>query len=122
VLFHNGVLWLYDLQSHRGRQVDRDVTAIAFEGEVLVLADSLRLVVYQNAISGEVVRSLSPSLDTLGWYHFWLIHPLYVLFPKPGELGAVVSWLLTDDEVGISMDLDQRICEMMFRLRTTLRR
>ncbi len=100
VLFHSGVLWLFDLQEQRGKQLDTDATAITFDADTLISADSMRRVVFQKPASGEVVRSYDAEPDTVTWYYTWLVHPLYTLFPKPGELGTVVSSLLIDDQAG----------------------
>jgi hypothetical protein len=99
VLFHNGVLWLYDVRSRQGSVLDRHATAVALDGNSLAYANSERQVRIQDLNDGKTVGSYSPSLDTMSWYHRWLIHPLYVVFPKPGELGSVVSSLITEDQI-----------------------
>lgn len=97
VLFHNGALWLYDDQSHQGRILDRHTTAAAFDGGTLIYADFLRQVRVRDLTAGNTSKTYSPKLDTLRWYYQWLIQPIYVVFPKPGELSNLVRSLLTED-------------------------
>lgn len=102
VLFHNGVLWLYDDQAHQGKVVDRRASAITFDQGNLVYADSLRQVRVRDLQAGNTSKVYSPKLDTLRWYYHWLIQPIYFVFPKPGELNNLIGTLLIEDSPGIS--------------------
>ena len=101
VLFHNGLLWQFDLQERREQLLAQNATAVAFDADQLISADSKRSVVFRKSASGEIVKSHVADLDTVNWYYAWLVHPLYTLFPKPGELGTVVSSLLTEEGAGV---------------------
>ena len=54
----------------------------------------------------------APALTPLERAYYYAIVPIYTVFPKPGELGNVVSYLLTEQETVAtnpnSEDLSQR--------------
>ncbi len=97
VLFHTGAVWLYDDETGEGKQIDSDASAIAFQQGHFLVADAKTRVRVWKIATNEVVETYQPAPDTLRWYYDWLIQPLYFVFPKPGELSALVHYLLTDD-------------------------
>jgi hypothetical protein len=106
VLFHNGILWLYDDESHKGRIVERGVTAIAFNGGELLSTDSMRQVRLRDLKTNSTTKVFSPKSDTLRWYYRWVILPVYTVFPKPGELSNVIRTMLGDDSSDSPKDND----------------
>lgn len=96
ILFQNGLLWVYDDQSHAGRILDRDSTAIIFEGNDLILVDSMRQARVRDLKADKTTKVYAPKSDTLRWYYRWLIKPVYTIFPKPGELSNVIRNMLDE--------------------------
>lgn len=97
VLFHDGVLWLYDSASEQGRRIDSDASAVAFQENQILIADAKTRVRIENLGDGQTVATYSPKSDWLRFTYDWVLQPLYFLFPKPGELSNVVEYLLTDE-------------------------
>lgn len=97
VLFHDGLLWLYDSAAEQGRRIDSDASAVAFDEDQILIADAKTRVRIENLSDGQTVATYSPQSSTLRLAYDWIIQPVYFLFPKPGELSNVVEYLLTDE-------------------------
>jgi ABC-type transport system involved in multi-copper enzyme maturation permease subunit len=103
VLFHDGRLWLYDAEHDReaSRSIDGqgDISAVALgpEDELLVVDRLTRMTRYRLDPLARVER-VQPDLDLLERVYRYAIKPIYTVFPKPGELGNMVSYLLTDQD------------------------
>lgn len=103
VLFHNHRLWMYDTRENRPAEISLtgqgDISAAAFDGpdRLLAVDRATRATVYQlDPFRVEEHRAAAMGNLELGYY-FGLV-PLYTVFPKPGELDNVVSYLLTEQE------------------------
>jgi hypothetical protein len=99
VLFHHRVLWLYDTQepqavggiSHQG-----NIAAVGFgeDNQLLLAHDFSELTRYSLPSLSEEERH-SPELDTFGQVYWYGIQVVYRVFPKPGELGDLVTYLVS---------------------------
>jgi hypothetical protein len=102
VLFHHRRLWLYDIKS---ASVTHSVTG---QGDISAVAFTANQTIMISTGFGEVHEYSLPSLantahfrpqpETLETVYRYAILPLYTVFPKPGELDNLVSYLLTKDE------------------------
>jgi hypothetical protein len=103
VLFHNKHLWLFDagrdgpaVVSIRGQG---DISAAAFDGpDRLLVADRANRVTSYQLDPFQSADRRTPSLSLLERSYHYVVVPIYTVFPKPGELDNVVSYLLTDQE------------------------
>ena len=99
VLFHNGKLWIYDSQAKAASVLDNDVSAVTVDGDDhLLVADQHTRVLSYDPASQQVVRRFEPPLTSFLAFYRYVLVPVYTVFPKPGELGDVVEYLLTGDE------------------------
>jgi hypothetical protein len=89
-----------------------DISAAAFSSDRLLVSDRVnRVTTYRlNTLQSEDRRA--PALTALERVYYYVIVPIYTVFPKPGELSNVVSYLLTEQETVAantnSADLSQR--------------
>jgi hypothetical protein len=112
VLFHNRRLWLYDAANGLPLTVpltgQGDISAAAFSGERLLVADRFTRVTAYELPSGQIVDRRQPALSAIERVYLFGIQPIYTVFPKPGEMSNVANYLLTGSEsasVGGSNDL-----------------
>lgn len=103
VVFHDRHFWLVNARTgvpveapFRGR---RDISAAAFTKENrLLLSDRFARVTEYEADSFQMIREFSPPSDTLELVYRYALLPIYTIFPKPGQLGNLVSYLLTEEQ------------------------
>ena len=117
VLFHNAQLWLFDARdgdaaplSIRGQ---RDISAAAFSGpDRLLVTDRVDRVTTYDLSTFKTEESRAASQTLLQRVYHYAIVPIYTVFPKPGELDNIVSYLLTDQDTVAATpnndDLSQR--------------
>lgn len=106
VLFHNGRLYVLDAQSPAQATLDLadvrgqgDISAATFTaGEKLLVADRVHRVTTYQAGSWERGDEYAPELTPLELAYYYAIVPIYTVFPKPGELGNTVQYLLRDED------------------------
>ncbi|MGE3316222.1 MAG: hypothetical protein AB7O26_13985, partial [Planctomycetaceae bacterium] len=110
VVFHNRSFWLLDTVA--GHPVDpdvrgrRDVSSAAFTpASTLLISDRFARVTEYEPDSLRVVNQYVPPSDTLEFVYRYVITPIYTIFPKPGELGNFVNYLLTEEQ---SVSFDRR--------------
>jgi hypothetical protein len=101
ILFHNRRLWLYD--GRAGRAVVPSVTgqgnisAAAFDGpERLLVADRGTRVTQYRLEPFQAEDRRAPAMSNLEIGYYYGLVPIYTIFPKPGELGKAVEYLLRD--------------------------
>jgi hypothetical protein len=100
ILFQNRRLWRVDLQA---RQLDLaavpgqgDISAAGFDRENrLMVVDRLARVRQYDPASQRQLAQFSPPLDRWETLFYYLITPVYNVFPKPGELDNTVQYILT---------------------------
>ena len=103
VIFHTRRFWGYDTKAAAPLDVrwpgQGDISAAAFvSDDELLLVDRGNRVTQCRLPSGDIVASWSPSgslMQRLSWY---LIDPIYAIFPKPGALQSTTNYLLTGKE------------------------
>ena len=101
VLFHNHKLWLFDAQQRREARYSfagrGGISSAAFDGPNSVLvADRATRVTRYELDPFRIIEERAPPLDNLEFGYYYGVVPLYTVLPKPGELGNVVEYLLTD--------------------------
>jgi hypothetical protein len=101
VLFHNRRLWIYDSREARAANFwltgQGNISAAAFAGpdRLLAVDRGKRVTEYQlDPFRTDQTRAPTLTGAELGYYYGLV--PLYTVFPKPGELGKAVSYLLSD--------------------------
>lgn len=106
VLFHNGRLYVLDAQSPAQATLELaevrgqgDISAASFtaDGKLLV-ADRVHRVITYQAGSWERGDEYAPELTPLELAYYYAVVPIYTVFPKPGELGNTIQYLLRDEE------------------------
>lgn len=103
ILFHDGRLWVYDTREKKPVDLSvagqKDISAAAFaDGNRLLVADrGTRVSTYQLE-PFQLAERRAPTLGTLEQTYYYGIVPVYTVFPKPGELDNVTTYLITDQE------------------------
>ena len=99
VLFQNRRLWRVDsktgragLASVRGQG---DIGGFAYSAERLLVADRVKRVTQYDlaSLTGEDVYA--PPMSRIEMAYYYSIWPMYLIFPKPGELDNTVHYVLT---------------------------
>ncbi|MEE3368431.1 MAG: ABC transporter permease [Planctomycetota bacterium] len=99
VVFHNGTLAVLGPDEQPPRTLGRDVSAAVFDGQGdLLVADRGTRVTTYDTKSLRPKQALDPEQGVLEMVYRYGVQPLYTIFPKPGELSNVVSYVLTDSE------------------------
>lgn len=115
IVFHNGTLHILDTTA-TGEQAMRrapvqgqeDISAVLFPSnkEVLV-ADRATRVTRYNLPSWSADGGYAPALSTMELAYYYVVMPIYYVFPKPGELDNTVLYLLQGKEttdMGLTMN------------------
>ena len=103
VLFKYKNLWIYDNKQGQpasasiGRQGDISVFAFTKESQ-LDCAHSFNHVTRLDLADHKIVEQLSPRLESSEWFYWNVLTPIYTIFPKPGELGDMVTYLVTPEK------------------------
>jgi hypothetical protein len=102
VLFHDRKLYLYDVELRQMSLApvagQGDISAVAFSaGDRLLVADRFTRASAYRLPDCALERQYAPARRTLEQVYFYAIKPIYTVFPKPGELNNLVSYLLTDE-------------------------
>ncbi|MBS0265124.1 MAG: ABC transporter permease [Planctomycetes bacterium] len=118
VLFHNRRLWVFDVEKGVPAKLaisgQGDISAMAFEGpQRLVAIDRGTRISQYDLESGRLAEQSGPELDKLLMAYYYVLNPIYTVLPKPGKMGDVVAYLLSDlnelQEMGQGpRDLSQR--------------
>ncbi|MEO1997991.1 MAG: ABC transporter permease, partial [Planctomycetaceae bacterium] len=107
VLFHHRHLWLYDFQSSsvsRGLTGQGDISATTFTANQTLMTSTGFGEVHEYSLPSLTrTASFAPKPETLELVYRYAIRPLYNVFPKPGQLDNLVSYLLTNEE---SVEID----------------
>jgi hypothetical protein len=103
VLFHNNQLWLFDARAGKPANVSfrgqGDISAAAFNGaDRLLVTDRVNRVTSYHLDPFQSEDRRAPALTLLERAYHYGIVPIYTIFPKPGELNNVVSYLLTEQD------------------------
>lgn len=103
VIFHTRNLWVYDAAAGKPLPVSwsgqGDVSAAAFvSNNELAIADRGNRVTKYQLPDGKVLQRWSPPgslMQRISWY---VIDPIYTVFPRPGELQQTTNYILTGKE------------------------
>jgi ABC-type transport system involved in multi-copper enzyme maturation permease subunit len=102
VLSHNHTLRMFDALAGKPANVSfngqGDISAAAFSGDRLLVTDRVNRVTSYQLDPFQPQDRRAPALTPLERVYHYAIVPIYTVFPKPGELGNVVSYLLTEQE------------------------
>jgi hypothetical protein len=103
VVFHNQKLWLFDAATDQPRTMSfvgrNNISAARFAGkDRLLVADRGTRVIEYELDPFQVATRRTPELKVLERVYRYAVLPIYTVFPKPGELGEMVRYLLTEQE------------------------
>jgi len=111
IVFRNARLWLYDIRESRAAELDitgqGDVSAAAFEGQKLFVADRLTRVTEYDLEKMRMADQWQGGMPLAERIYRYALHPLYTVFPKPGQLNETVNYMLTSSDApagGIRLD------------------
>jgi hypothetical protein len=113
LVYHNGRLHLYDAKE---RKVARrrfagqgDISAAAFtDNRTLLVADRTTRVTSYDVVANKRLKRWSPKMDFYERSYRYFIVPVYTIYPKPGELGRTVLYLLSEQETLAVVGSDMR--------------
>jgi hypothetical protein len=117
VLSHNQTIRMFDARAGKPADVSfagqGDISAVAFSGtDRLLVTDRVNRVTSYQLDPFQTEDRRAPALTLLERVYYYAIVPIYTVFPKPGELSNVVSYLLTEQETvatnPTNQDLSQR--------------
>jgi ABC-type transport system involved in multi-copper enzyme maturation permease subunit len=103
VLFHHRKLWLYDATKQEvvSSRISGqgDISAVTFSSNnLLLVSDRFGRVSEYQLHPAQLKKQMETPGETLELVYRYGVKPLYTIFPKPGELDNLVSYLLTDQE------------------------
>ena len=102
VLYRDGTLWLYDLRENRPLSLrivgQGDVSAVAFDGQAMYVADRLTRVTKYGLSAGKIAEQWQGPLPLAEKIYRYALHPVYTLFPKPSQLNQTVAYVLTSKD------------------------
>jgi hypothetical protein len=113
VLFHHRKVWLYDGKTTTPAAASLsgqgDISAIAFDGDSsFLVADRFgRITLYSPEESFAIKETMEPQPDFLETLYTRFIDPVHTIFPKPGEMENVVTWLMTKQQTIGPDDTDE---------------
>jgi hypothetical protein len=106
IVFRNARLWLYDVGASRvvvPRIIGQgDVSAATFADGKLLVADRLTRVTDYELPTFDIVGQRQGSLPLVEKIYRYGLHPLYTVFPKPGELNQTVTYVLTEQDTPVA--------------------
>jgi hypothetical protein len=116
LLSHTRMLRMFDAKEGKPAGVSftgqGDISAAAFSSDRLLVSDRVNRVTTYRLDTLQSEDRRAPVLTPLERVYYYVIVPIYTVFPKPGELSNVVSYLLTEQETvaanANSADLSQR--------------
>ena len=103
VVFHTRELWVYDAES--AAPVDwrwsgqGDISAAQFaKDDQLLVVDRGNRVTHYDASNGNVVNRQSPAGSVMQRVSWYVVNPIYTIFPRPSELNETTKYILTGKE------------------------
>jgi hypothetical protein len=102
VVFHHHRLWVYDTQRGEPLQAgiagQGDISAAAFSEHTLLVADRFTRVSQYELDPPRLARRYAPDRSWFEKIYFYIVKPVYTVFPKPSELDNVANYLLTGSQ------------------------
>jgi hypothetical protein len=106
VLYKNARLWLYDTQKKSEASISLagqgDISAVAFDGDKLLVADRLTRVSEYDLAKGVQIDQRQGAQPLAEKIYRYVLHPLYTIFPKPGQLNETVNYVLTAGDTKVA--------------------
>jgi hypothetical protein len=113
VVYHNGRLHLYDAKQRR--LVRRrfagqgDISAARFlDNRTLLVADRTTRITSYDIVDDRRLKRWTPASTLFERTYRYVILPLYTIYPKPGELGKTVLYLLSEQNTLGAVGSDMR--------------
>ena len=75
-----------------------DVSAVSFDGDQLLAVDRLTRVTRYQLPQLAVIDQRQGAMTLAEKIYRWALHPLYTVFPKPGQLNDTVSYALSSQD------------------------
>jgi ABC-type transport system involved in multi-copper enzyme maturation permease subunit len=103
IVFHDGRLLMLDSENDTLSPADVkgqgaiSIATFVSENQLLV-ADRRTRVTRYDVTTGEVLARYAPSLGIMERAYYYVIVPVYTVFPKPSELDTTISYLLSGEE------------------------
>jgi|GEM_PF-923863 len=104
VVFHHRRLCLVDLPTGEvtepplASQGDISATAYGPDGSLLIAYGFGQVIEYADGRSLDIKARYETPPDLLESIYQWGIEPLHRVFPKPGEMDKLVTWLMTQEQ------------------------
>jgi ABC-type transport system involved in multi-copper enzyme maturation permease subunit len=106
IVYRDAHLWLYDVQDRRVAALriagQGDISSAAFDGDKLLVADRVARVTRYDLADGRVDERWQGAMPLAEKIYRYGLHPLYTVFPKPGELNQTVNHVLTSEDTAIA--------------------
>ena len=113
ILFHHRQVWVYDSEEDRSfvpsLSGQGDISAVAFSSDSSFFAADRfgRITRYAPEESFAIKETMEPEPDFLETLYTRFIDPVHTIFPKPGEMENVVTWLMTRQQTIGPDDTDE---------------
>ncbi|PHS11420.1 MAG: hypothetical protein COA78_09870 [Blastopirellula sp.] len=98
ILFHDGTMWTLDTQSKQTDYLSGDISGFTFADDEIWVADRINRITKYGLTDKNKNGEYNPNPDTVLTIYWYGIKPLHTIFPKPGELGNVVRYLIMEKE------------------------
>ncbi len=102
IVYRDGTLWLYDAHERKPFSLSilgqGDVSAVAFEGSSIYVADRLTRVTKYDLDARTTVQQWHGASPLAEKIYRYALHPLYTVFPKPSQLNRTVMVALTSND------------------------
>lgn len=106
IVYRDAELWLFDTKQQDEPRLpivgQGDVGAAIFSDDKLYAADQVTRVTEYGLAAGDVVKQWQGPITLIEKIYRWGLHPLYTVFPKPGELNQTVNHVLTSQDKKIA--------------------
>lgn len=111
IVYKNGHLWLLDNQHDANMkkapfQGQGTISCVEFVDKQIWVADHTDRATLYDLESGKEIKRLEPKSD---WFKFsarYVLRPLYKVFPKPGELYKVATYLSSTSDTRYNREVD----------------
>ncbi len=100
VLFQNGHLFEMPDAKTRPLQLvgQGDISAVAFDGPNMFVADRLTRITEYEIATGTIRHQWQGPMTLAEKIYRYALHPIYTVFPKPGQLNDTVTYVLTSKD------------------------
>ncbi len=115
VLYRNGKVWALDTQSPAEMKLadfvgQGSISGIGIAGDQEILVANRGNWVTRYAQENfEALEYARPEDGRVEQFYYWLIQPLYSVWPKPGEFYKVVAWLANGEDPSSANEVDLRL-------------